>query len=343
MTVCTLGEVLLRLSPPGNRRHVQASRFEVEYGGAEANVAVNLAQFGVDSRLISRLPAHAIGDAALGHLLQHGVDVSYVYRGGPRLGLYYHESGAAPRPSSVIYDRAGSSFVNLCPEEVNWTAIFEDVDWFHWTGITPALGDRPLACIERACKAAKAANITVSCDLNYRSQLWEPSETQAVMRPLMEYVDICIAGRGDGPTVLGCPLNEPDEDEVEVREPLYFDLAHRLKRTFDFRAVAITLRQSFSPTHHGWGALLLDDQDCKEPYCPDGYDVDGIVDRVGAGDAFSAGLIYGLLRMEDTRRTLDFALAAGCLKHSVPGDANLASVSEIENVAQSSGAHSIKR
>lgn len=343
MTVCTFGEVLLRLSPSGNRRHIQASHFEAEYGGAEANVAISLSQFGVDAGFVSKIPDHTIGDAALGHLRQHGVDVELVQRGGPRLGLYYHEPGAPPRPSSVIYDRTDSSFVHLRPETVNWTALFEDAEWFHWTGITPALGDRPRACVERACKAARTAGVTVSCDLNYRRQLWEPSDARAVMRPLMEFVDVCIAGRGDGPTVLGCPLDEPDDGRVEVDEPLYFDLARRLKRMFDFRAVAITLRQSFSPTHHGWRALLLDEQNCSEPYCPEGYDVEDIVDRVGAGDAFSAGLIYGLLRKDDTRRALDIALAAGCLKHSIPGDANLASVSEIEKLAQGSGPRSVER
>ena len=340
--VFTFGELMMRLSPPGHQRFTQASSFDLTFGGAEANVAISLAQFGMASAFISKLPSHQLGQAALNHLRQSGVDASGIVRGGQRLGVYFLETGAGHRSSNVIYDRAHSAFATLQPDEVNWNALLEKADWFHWTGITPALGEGPRACVQAACEAARTAGVPVSCDLNFRGKLWTPAEAQSTMRPLMNDVDVCIAGRGDAQTMLGIEPRRSDRGATEVDEALYTDLAKSVKTAFDFDAVAITLRESFNASRHGWSALLVDDGDCDSGYRSRRYDID-IVDRVGGGDAFSAGLIYGLRTYADSKDALEFATAAACLKHSIPGDANRVSVDEVEQLMQASGSRQVNR
>lgn len=342
MTVLTLGELLLRLSPPGHQRFVQADRFDAEYGGSEANVAVALSRWGIDSAFVTRLPEHALGQAAVDHLRRYGVDTTPIVRDGARIGKYFLETGAAQRGSSVIYDRADSAAAALTPDELDLEALVADAKWVHWSGITPALGPGPHRVVEAASEAAQAAGGTVSCDLNFRGKLWSEAEAQQVMRPLMEHVDVCVSGRGDPFSVLG--LEDPQEGPptVEVHEAAYAEVVRTMKEQFGFEAVALTLRESFSASMNGLSALLLDEADCADCYRSERYEMD-LVDRVGGGDAFCAGLIYGLLHKDDTREALEFAVAASCLKHTIPGDANLASLDDVEALATGSGGGQVAR
>ena len=340
--VLTLGELLLRLSPPGHERFVQARQFEAEYGGSEANVAVALSRWGMESVFATKLPDNELGTAAANHLRRYGVDTSPTVWGGERLGKYFLETGAAQRGSSVIYDRAGSSVTRLTPDELNLDDLLAEATWLHWSGITPALGEGPRRVVEAACQAAQRAGTTVSCDLNYRGKLWSKAEAQQVMVPLMEPVDVCIAGRGDPFLVLG--LDDPQEGPptVDVDEKMYAQVAQTMKERFGFEAVALTLRESVSASMNAFSALLLDEADCAEPYRSARYEMD-LVDRVGGGDAFSAGLIYGLLDKEDSREALEFAVAASCLKHTIPGDANLATLEEVEALMSGTGGGGVSR
>lgn len=332
MTVLTLGELLLRLSPTGNERFVQADRFSARYGGSEANVAVALVTYGVDSTFATKLPSNPLGQAAVNHLRRYGVDTSFIERGGDRMGIYFYEPGASQRRASVIYDRAHSAVTTLTPDELALDSLMRQVDWFHWSGITPALGDAPHHTVRAACEAGQRAGVTVSCDLNYRSKLWNETEAQRVMRPLMEHVDVCIGGRGDPASVLGVETPREESEATSVDEEAYAQVARAMKEQFGFRAVALTLRESRSASTHGWSALLLDDGDCSTPYRSERYEID-LVDRIGGGDAFAAGLIYGLLEKEDSRDALEYAVAASCLKQTIPGDANLATHEEVEALA----------
>lgn len=342
MTVLTLGELLLRLSPPGHQRLVQANRFDVEYGGSEANVAVALARYGVESAFATKLPEHALGQAAVNHLRRYGVDTTPIVRGGDRIGKYFLETGAAQRGSTVLYDRADAAITTLTPDELVLDDLLDDTEWFHWSGITPALGEAPRRTVETACRAAQDSNVMVSCDLNFRGKLWSEAEAQDVMRPLMDHVDVCVAGRGDPFSVLG--LDDPDEGTpaVEVNEDAYAEVARTMKERFDLEAVALTLRESLSASMNGWSALLLDDAECETCYRSQRYEID-LVDRVGGGDAFSAGLIYGLLEKGDSRQALEFAAAASCLKQTIPGDVNLSTRAEAEALAEGAGASRVSR
>ncbi len=342
MKVVTFGEIMLRLSTPGHSRFVQAQQFDVTFGGGEANVAVSLAHYGLESYFVTKLPAHEIGQAAVNHLRRFGVRTDYIARGGDRIGIYFLESGASQRPSKVLYDRAGSAVSLLQKGELDWKAIFEATAWFHWTGITPALGEGPRAVLLDACKTAKDAGVKVSCDLNFRKKLWSEKEAQAVMRPLMEYVDVCIANEEDAEKSLGLRAGRSDVESARLDEAAYFELAHKLKEKHRFEAVAITLRESFSASRNGWSALLLDDRDCTQPVRSRQYDIQ-IVDRVGGGDAFAGGLIYGLLTRKNSRDALEFAVAASCLKQTIPGDFNLVTVEEVEKLAKGSGAGRVER
>ena len=345
-TVVTFGEIMLRLSTPGFQRFAQASTFDATFGGGEANVAVSLAHFGHDARFICKLPTHEIGQAAVNRLRQFGVDTRYVVRGGDRVGIYFLETGASQRPSKVVYDRAHSAVSEMAPGEVDWDAAFAGADWFHWTGITPALGATPKAAIERACRAAKAAGATVSCDLNFRSKLWTTEEAQATMRPLMEHVDVCIANEEDADRSLGMTAGETDVDEAELDEAGYARLAERLKQEYGFDAVAITLRESHSASDNGWSAMLLGGAARAAPLTEATrsriYDV-RLVDRVGGGDSFAAGLIHGLLTKDDAEDALNYAVAASALKQTIPGDLNLTAASEVEKLATGSGSGRVER
>ena len=340
--VITFGEIMLRLSTPGFSRFVQAQNFDVTFGGGEANVAVSLANYGLDSHFVSKIPQHEIGQSAVNHLQRFGVHCNHLVRGGKRLGIYFLESGASQRPSKVIYDRANSAVSQMQKGEVNWRDVFERANWFHWTGITPALGATARDCVAEACQAAKAANLTVSCDLNFRKKLWSEQEAQSFMRPLMQFVDVCIANEEDAEKSLGMKAGASDVESGVLEEESYFDLARKLKEEYEFDAVAITLRESFSASRNGWSALLLDNRDCTEPYRSKRYDIQ-IVDRVGGGDAFAGGLIYGLLTKDDTRQALEFAVAASCLKQTIPGDFNLVSAEEAEKLVRGSGSGRVER
>lgn len=342
MKTVTFGEVMLRLSPPGHGRFVQTPSLDVSFGGGEANVAVALAGFGFDSFFLSKIPRHEIGQACVNALRRYGVSDRFIVRGGDRLGVYFLETGASQRGSKVIYDRAGSAVTTLVPEEIDLDDVFDGAAWFHWTGITPALGDLPRRMLEEACRAARRAGASISCDLNFRAKLWTEKEAQAAMRPLMQYVDICIANEEDAERSLGFRAGASDVEAAELDEEAYFGLARQLKKEYGFRAVAITLRESFSASVNGWSALLHDDGACAEPQRSTRYEI-RLVDRVGGGDAFAAGLIAGLLTKDDSREALEFAVAASCLKQTIPGDFNLISIQEVENLAKGSGSGRVER
>ena len=340
--VVTMGEIMLRLSTPGYSRFVQAQQFDVNFGGGEANVAVALSNFGFESYFVSKLPKHEIGQAAVNSLRRFGVRTEYVIRGGDRVGIYFLETGASQRGSKVIYDRSGSAVTGLGEEELDWERVFRDAKWFHWTGITPALGKPMQATLKAACSAAKKFGVTISADLNYRAKLWTTEEAQSVMIPLMDYVDICIANEEDAEKSLGMKADSTNVDNARIDEGEYFKLAAKLKEKFHFKAVAITLRESFSASRNGWSAVLVDDRECKQPYRSKRYEV-SIVDRVGGGDSFASGLIYGFLAKSSTRDALEFAVAASCLKQTIPGDFNLVSVDEVEKLSGGSGSGRVER
>ena len=340
--VVTFGEIMLRLSTPDYKRFVQADNFDVNFGGGEANVAVSLANFGFDSYFISKLPSHEIGQAAVNSLRKYGVKTDYVVRGGDRVGIYFLETGASQRASKVIYDRSNSSVTSLKKDELDWNKVFENAKWFHWTGITPALGKDAQECLVEACKAAKKAGVTISADLNYRAKLWSEKEAQSVMIPLMEYVDVCISNEEDAEKSLGFKAGTTNVEKASLDETGYSELAKELKNKFNFKVVAITLRESFSASKNGWSAILHDDKDCKIPYRSKRYEIQ-IVDRVGGGDSFSGGLIFGLLKKNNTKEALEFAVAASCLKQTIPGDFNFVSISEVEKLAKGSGSGRVER
>jgi|SRR5690554_2332898 len=342
MKTVTFGEIMMRLSTPGFTRFVQTQSFDVTFGGGEANVAVALANYGMESYFLSKIPNHEIGQACVNHLRRFGVSDRFIVRGGDRLGIYFLETGASQRSSKVIYDRSDSAVTTLTPDEIDLDEVFDGAVWFHWTGITPALGEEPRRTLVEACRAAQKAGAKVSCDLNFRAKLWTEKEAQLVMRPLMEYVDVCIANEEDAEKSLGLRAGESDVEAGELDEEGYFELARRLKKEFDFETVAITLRESFSASFNGWSAILHDDRDCREPRRSKRYEIQ-IVDRVGGGDSFSSGLIAGLLQQDNTRDALEFAVAASCLKQTIPGDFNLVSREEVEKLARGSGSGRVER
>ena len=340
--VVTFGEIMLRLSTHGFTRFVQAQNFDATYGGGEANVAAALANYGIESYFVSKIPTHEIGQSAVNHLRRFGVNTNFVSRGGYRLGIYFLETGASQRPSKVIYDRSNSAIAEAAINDFDWEEIFKDKDWFHWTGITPAICNNTQALLKAACKSAKAHGLTISCDLNFRKKMWSEKEAQSVMIPLMEYVDVCIANEEDAEKCLGLHADSTDIEKAVIDEKGYFDLAKKLKSKFKFNTVAITLRESFSASRNGWSALLHDEKECADPARSTIYDIQ-IVDRVGGGDSFASGLIYGLLSKDNTKEALEFAVAASCLKQTIPGDFNLVSVTEVESLLKSGGSGRVER
>ena len=340
MKIVTLGEIMLRLSPAGlNNRFVQADRFDVVYGGGEANVAVSLANYGHDAYFVTKLPKHEIGQSALNALRRYGVHTDHIARGGNRLGIFYLESGSAMRPSKVIYDRAGSSIAEATAADFDFDAIMEGADWFHWSGITPALSDEAAELTRLACEAAKRHGATVSVDLNFRKKLWTKEKAQSIMRPLMQYVDVCIGNEEDAELCLGF---KPDADVEGGKTDAegYKAIFEQMRREFDFRYVISTLRESFSASHNGWKAMIYDG---KEFYVSKRYDILPIVDRVGGGDSFSGGVIHGLLTKPTQGEALEFAGAASALKHTINGDFNLVSVEEVEALAGGDGSGRVQR
>ena len=327
--VVTMGEIMLRLSPAGNMRFVQADSFDVIYGGGEANVAVSCANYGHDAYFVTKLPEHEIGQSAVNALRRYGVNTKFIARGGDRVGIYYAETGASMRPSKVIYDRANSAIAEAKPEDFDFDAIMEGADWFHWSGITPAISNKAAELTRLACEAAKRHGVTVSVDLNFRKKLWTSKKAISVMKPLMEYVDVCMGNEEDAELCLGF---KPDAN-VEAGETGaegYHKIFEQMAKEFKFKYVISTLRESFSATHNGWKALIYNG---KEFYESKRYDINPIIDRIGGGDSFSGGVIHGLLTKETQGEALEFAVAASALKHTINGDFNLVSASEVESLA----------
>ncbi|MEM8873557.1 MAG: sugar kinase [Planctomycetota bacterium] len=335
--VVTFGEYMMRLATPGHERFAQAHHLDITFGGGEANVATSLALCGVDSAFVTRLPDNDWGTRAINNLRGHGVDTRHIARGGRRIGVYFLESGAGLRASRVIYDRADSAICDLAEGEINWDAVFDGVTWFHWTGITPALSAKAAAVTKVACEAAKRAGCTVSVDLNYRKNLWTKAEAQAAMTELMPYVDVCIANEEDAESVFA--IKGADVETGEIDRVRYIDVARQLTEKFGFDKVAITLRESISASRNGWSAMLYTDDDAV---FSKRYDLD-IVDRVGGGDSFAAGLIYGQLHGFDPQRSIEWAVAASALKHTIPGDANLVGVEEIARLASGDASGRVQR
>jgi len=337
--VVTFGEIMLRLSPTPGQRFRQARTFDVTYGGAEANVAVALAQWGVESRFVTVLPAHDIGQSAVDLLRSLGVDTSFIRREGARIGTYFLEHGASQRPSRVIYDRAGSAIACVKPGEIDWVSVFDGVAWFHWTGITPALSENAAAVTAEAVEAASRAGLFVSTDLNYRSKLWSRERSEAVMTPLMEFVDVVVANEEDAAKVFGISASGTRPEFGDIDSAAYEDVARQLVERFDLKAAAITLRESHSASDNTWSACLWDGEEFRMSRS---YPIH-LVDRVGGGDAFSAGLIYGLMDGNGSQGALEFGVAASCLKQTVAGDFNIVSKPEVEALAGGNVAGRIKR
>lgn len=337
--VVTFGEIMLKFSPLNYQRICQASVMNVEYAGAEANVAVSLSNYGIDTAFVSKLPENELGDSAINRLRQFGIDVQNVVRGGERIGIYFSEKGASQRPSKVVYDRKGSAISNADNTNFNWDAIFADAEWFHFTGITPALSDSLAAICLDACRAAKAKGITISCDLNYRKKLWSREKAQKVMTELCKYVDVCIANEEDAADVFGIKAEQGDVNGGKIDEQSYASVARQLHQKFGFKYVAITLRESISASDNNWSAILYYNQTI---YNSRKYAIH-IVDRIGGGDSFGAGLIYGLLQYNDAQKVLEFAVAASCLKQTIEGDFNIVKVDEVLQLMQGNGSGRIER
>ena len=337
--IVTLGEIMLRLSPAGNYRFVQSESFQIFPGGGEANVAVSLANYGHTACFVSKLPSHEIGQIAVNALRRYGVKTEYISRGGDRVGLYYAETGASMRPSKVIYDRAHSAIAEADISDFDFDKIMEDADWFHWSGITPAISDKAAEVVRVACEAAKRHGVTVSVDLNFRKKLWTSEKAISVMRPLMQYVDVCIGNEEDANMCLGY---KPDADVEGGKTDAegYYEIFKGMMKEFGFKYVVSTLRESYSASHNGWKALIYDG---KTFYESKHYDINPIIDRVGGGDSFSAGLIHGLLSYKDQAKALEFAVAASALKHTIPGDFNLVSTSEVESLAKGNANGRVQR
>jgi 2-dehydro-3-deoxygluconokinase len=387
MKVVTFGELMVRLQPFNYERFVQANSLEFSFGGGEANVAVSLANYGLDAAFVTKLPAHAIGQAAVNSLRRYGVDTSMITRGGDRVGIYYNEKGASQRGSVCIYDRANSAIQLAQPSDFDWDKIFEGVDWFHFTGITPALGENVVEICREACKAAKAHGVKISCDLNYRGKLWTRDQAREAMTKLCEYVDVCISNEEDAKDVFGIEAEATDIYGGKLNAEGYKSVAKQLADKFHFEKVAITLRESHNASENGWSAMLYDvasNEYCfskkyelkiidrvgggdsfgggliyslltdngwsamlydvaSNEYCfSKKYDLH-IIDRVGGGDSFGGGLIYALLNGKSTQDAVEFAVAASALKHTIEGDYNMMTVSEVEKLAGGDGSGRIQR
>ncbi|GAB3004208.1 sugar kinase [Cyclobacterium sediminis] len=324
--VVTLGEVMLRLSTPDFKRFVQTDSFDITYGGGEANVAGALCNYGLEGTFVTKVPDNPIGQSAINHLRRYGVDTQFIARGGKRLGIYFLETGASMRASQVVYDRADASISEAEISDFDFDKIFDGAVWFHTTGITPALSDKAAALTEAALKAAKAKGVTTSIDLNYRKKLWSKEKAKEVMTRLCQYVDVCIGNEEDAETTLGFHSKETDVTKGELNLEGYKDVFKQMKEKFGFKYIASTLRESYSASDNGWSALVYDGD---EFYHSKKYDV-RIVDRVGGGDSFASGLIYGLIQEMGLKDATEFAVAASALKHTFPGDMNHATLAEVK-------------
>ena len=337
--IVTLGEIMLRLSTPGHSRFIQSDSFDVVYGGGEANVAVSCANYGHEAYFVTKLPKHEIGQAAVNALRRFGVHTDYITRGGDRIGIYYLESGSAMRPSKVIYDRAHSSIAEAEAVDFDFDTIMKGADWFHWSGIIPAISDKAAVLTRLACEAAKRHGVMVSVDLNFRKKLWSSEKAQSVMRPLMQYVDICIGNEEDAELCLGFKP-EANVEAGQTDAEGYKGIFRQMAEEFGFKYVISTLRESYSASHNGWKGMIYDG---KEFYVSRHYDIAPIVDRVGGGDSFSGGIIHGLLTQKTQAEALEFAVAASALKHTIPGDFNMVSITEVEALASGDASGRVQR
>jgi 2-dehydro-3-deoxygluconokinase len=337
--VVTLGEIMLRLSTPDFKRFVQADSFDVTYGGGEANVSAAICNYGLNGTFVSKIPDNAIGQSAINHIRRYGVDTRHIVRGGERLGIYFLETGASMRASQVIYDRAGASIAEASPDEFDWDAIFDGADWFHTTGITPALSDKSAVLTEEALKIAKSKGITTSIDLNYRKKLWSKEKAREVMTRLCHFVDVCIGNEEDADTSLGFKAGDTDVTKGELHLDGYKDVYRQMKDKFGFKFIASSLRESHSASDNGWSALVSDGNDF---YHTKSYNV-RIVDRVGSGDSFASGLIYGLVTNMSMADAAEFGVAASALKHTIPGDLNHATLKEVQELVKGDGSGRVQR
>ena len=337
--IATFGEIMMRLNPEGYGRFVQATKFEASYAGGEANVAVSLAQFGNDATFITKVPAHEIGQCAVNALRQFGVNTEHIVRGGPRLGVYYTEKGASQRGSKVIYDRANSSIALARREEFEWKELLKGIEWFHWTGITPALSDELVEILTDALKQCKEYGITVSCDLNYRSKLWPREKACEVMTTLMKYVDVLIANEEDAKDVFGIEASGSDVYSGKIDHMGYVEVAQKLVERFGFKSVAITLRGSISASENRWAGLLYS---AGEVFESREYLI-RLVDRAGGGDSFGAGLIHAMTNHWYGQKCIEFAVAASCLKQTIEHDFNLVSEQEVLNLVGGNASGRVQR
>jgi 2-dehydro-3-deoxygluconokinase len=337
--VVTLGEIMLRLSTPDFKRFVQADIFDVTYGGGEANVSAALCNYGLNGTFVTKVPNNAIGQAAINHLRRYGVDTQFIVRGGDRLGIYFLETGASMRASQVIYDRSGAAIADVSIDEFDLDKIFDGADWFHTTGITPALSDKAAALTEATLKAAKAKGITTSIDLNYRKKLWSKEKAREVMTKLCKYVDVCIGNEEDADTTLGFKAAHTDITKGELDLGGYKDVFRQMKEKFGFKFIASSLRESHSASDNGWSALVYDGNDF---YHTKKYNV-RIVDRVGSGDSFASGLIFGLVTGMSMKDAAEFGVAASAIKHTIPGDLNHATLSEVKDLMKGDASGRVQR
>ena len=340
--VVTMGEIMLRLSTPNNERFLQADEFDVCYGGGEANVAVSLANYGHDAEFVTKVPSNPIGECAVAALRKMNVKTDNIARGGERLGIYFLETGASMRASNVVYDRAHSSISTAVAEDFDFDKIFDGCDWFHFTGITPAVSDQAAELTEVALKAAKAKGVKVSCDLNFRKKLWSSEKAQRIMTNLMQYVDVCIGNEEDAEKVLGFKPGDTDVTSGELELAGYKSIFEQMVEKFNFEYVISSLRVSHSASDNGWSACIYS-RDTKEFYHSREYRICPIVDRVGGGDSFGAGLIYAILSGKTTQEAISFAVAASALKHSIEGDYNRVTVNEVEKLASGDGSGRVQR
>ena len=337
----TFGEIMFRLNPEGYLRLVQADKLEVSVAGGEANVSVSLANYGLDTAFVSKVPTHEIGDIVIRGLRTYGIDTKYILRGGRRLGIYYVEKGASQRPSKVIYDREGSAIAEAKPEEFDWDTIFEGAEWFHWTGITPALSDNMVQTTLQALKKAKEKGVPVSCDLNYRKKLWTREKAGQVMAQLVPYVDVCIANEEDCADVFGIHAEGTDIESGKLDHQAYISVARQLAQKFGCKKVAITLRGSISASENDWAGMLYDAATDTASFSRT-YNIK-LIDRVGGGDSFGGGLIYALSQGYNDADAINFAVAASCLKQTIEHDFNQVKVDEVLALMNGSGSGRVQR
>lgn len=340
--VITMGEIMLRLSTPNHEKFIQADEFDINYGGGEANVAVSLANYGHDAEFITAVPDNELGECAIAALRKYNVETKHIAKCGERLGIYYLESGSAMRPSKVVYDRAHSSISTATEADFNFDEIFKGADWFHFTGITPAVSDSAAVLTEKALIAAKKAGVKVSVDLNFRKKLWSSEKAQKVMKNLMKYVDVCIGNEEDAELVLGYKPGKTDVTSGDLELGGYKSIFEQMVADYNFEYCISSLRVSHSASDNGWSACIYS-RDTKEFYHSKEYTIRPIVDRVGGGDSFAGGVICGLLDGKDFKSALEYGVAASALKHTIPGDFNLVSRKEVETLAGGDASGRVQR